>query len=198
MPERLWFEAFVWTDYRVAVVLAVILPLVLLIWALVQKNTAMQRLLTIYWRVASLLVITVYLMIAALPISFLSGLFARLLIPIALWFWVDLNEEIAEQPATPLKLSFTSWRWAISFYSVLGFIGQLPFVSCAFSRGVLEKRFCSVWFDPPFLYKQLIHANTGTKFLGFLGFVGLIIYVIYLSYFVLVRLSKQGRTSVIE
>jgi len=62
------------------------------------KAEAIQRLLTIYWRVSSLLAITIYLLIAALPVGFISGLMARILIPISLWFWVDLNEEIEDQP----------------------------------------------------------------------------------------------------
>jgi len=45
-----------------------------------------------------LLAITIYLLIAALPVGFISGLMARILIPISLWFWVDLNEEIEDQP----------------------------------------------------------------------------------------------------
>jgi hypothetical protein len=37
------------------------------------KAEAVQRLLTIYWRVASLLLITLYLLIAALPVGFILG-----------------------------------------------------------------------------------------------------------------------------
>jgi len=94
--EQPWFQPLVWMDYRLAVVFTVILPLVLLIWAFAGKSDAIQHLLVIYWRVASLLVITVYLMIGALPISFISALAARILIPVSLWFWVDINEDIDE------------------------------------------------------------------------------------------------------
>ena len=96
-------ENFVWADYRLAVLFTVFLPLILLIWAFVQKNESIQRLLTIYWRVASLLMITVYLMIGGLTFSFITGLMARILIPLSLWFWEDLNEEIREQPNSALR-----------------------------------------------------------------------------------------------
>ena len=33
-------------------------------------------------------------MIGGFGISFISSLMARILIPISLWFWVDLNDEI--------------------------------------------------------------------------------------------------------
>jgi hypothetical protein len=195
MQDQLWFEPLVWTDYRLALLFAVLFPLILLIWAFVQKNETIQHLLAIYWRVSSLLAITVYLMIAAVPLSFISGLMGRVLIPIALWFWVDLNEEIDDQPRTPLKLAFNSWRWAVTVYSALGALASLPFLPCAISQTALNTRFCRVWFDPPLLFKQYFHANTSVRFLGFLGVVGLLIYVACLCYFVLVKLSKQGRSA---
>jgi hypothetical protein len=184
-------------DYRLSVLLTVSIPLVVLIWAVVEKAEAIVRLSIIYWRVASLLAITLYLMIAAVPVSFVSSAIARALIPAALWFWVDLNEEIADRPQSPLKLAFTAWRWAITVYSGLGAIAQIPFLSCAFKsqNQVIDESFCRVWLDPPWRYKEMFHATTNPQFLGFLAMVGLAIYVIYLSYFVLIRLGKQGRSA---
>ncbi|MBW4488298.1 MAG: DUF3177 family protein [Trichocoleus desertorum ATA4-8-CV12] len=195
MQDQLWFEPLVWTDYRLALLFAVLFPLILLTWAFVQKNETIQHLLAIYWRVSSLLAITVYLMMAAVPLSFVSALMARVLIPIALWFWVDLNEEIDDQSRSPLKLTFNAWRWAMTVYSALGALLSLPFLQCAISQAALNTRFCRVWFDPPLLFKQYFHANTSVRFLGFLGVVGLLAYVACLSYFVLVKLSKQGRSA---
>lgn len=194
MPQD-WFRPYVWMDYRLALLFTVIIPFILLIWAFVQKVDAIQRLLIIYWRVASLLAITVYLMIGGLAISFVSGLIARILIPISLWFWVDINDEIEYQPNAPLKLIFTSWRWAISIYSILGVIGFLPFVGCAFSENALKTDSCSVWLEAPLMFKDYFHSNSKPAFLGFLGIIGLVVYVIYLSYFVFVKLGKYGRTS---
>jgi len=190
-------EIFVWMDYRLAVLFTVIIPLFILIWAFVKKSEAIQHLLIIYWRVASLLAITVYLMIAAVPISFFTSLIARFLIPVALWFWVDLNEEIREARNSPLKASFTSWRWAVTIYSLLGVIFQIPFVVCAFkSRNeLLNDPFCNVWLDPPWLFKQIFHPDWPQEFIGFLGFSGLVIYTIFLCYFILVKLQRQGRSA---
>lgn len=194
MSEAL-LRSLVWLDFRLAVLFTVILPLALLIWAFVEKNEAMQRLLIIYWRVSSLLAITVYLLIGNAPVSFLAGPIARVLIPISLWFWVDLNEEIAEQPDTPLKLTFTAWRWAVSIYNGLGVLAFIPFLRCAFSREAFNSPFCQVWVDPPLLYKQFFHANTTLQFLGFLGILALGFYILCLGYFVLFRLGKQGRSA---
>ncbi|MBW4595565.1 MAG: DUF3177 family protein [Brasilonema angustatum HA4187-MV1] len=195
MNNELWFRPFVWMDYRLAVLFAVIIPIILLIWAYVEKAEAIQRLLTIYWRVASLLAITIYLMIAGFGVSFISGLMGLILIPISLWFWVDLNDEIEYLSNGPLKLLFTSWRWATTVYCILSAIAFIPFVGCAFSSSAMATPYCRVWLEAPLLFKDYFHPNSKPGFLGFLGIVGLIIYVLYLSYFVVVKLGKQGRSA---
>jgi len=195
MDYNIWFRPFVWIDYRLAVLFLVIIPLILLIWAFVQKAESIQRLLTIYWRISSLVAITIYLMIAQYPVSFISGLMARILIPISLWFWVDLNDEIEYQTSGSLKFIFTSWRWATTVYCIFGTLAFIPFLGCAFSGNVLKTPYCSVWFEAPLLFKEYFHANSKAEFLGFLGITSLVIYVLYLSYFVLIKLGKQGRSA---
>ncbi|MBN3898631.1 MAG: DUF3177 family protein [Nostoc sp.] len=195
MDYNIWFRPFVWIDYRLAVLFLVIIPLILLIWAFVQKAQSIQHLLTIYWRISSLVAITIYLMIAQYPISFISGLMARILIPISLWFWVDLNDEIEYQTSGSLKFIFTSWRWATTVYCILGTLAFIPFLGCAFSGNVLKTPYCRVWFEAPLLFKEYFHANSKAEFLGFLGIISLGIYLLYLSYFVLIKLGKQGRSA---
>ncbi len=193
--DNIWFRPYIWMDYRLAVLFSLIIPIILLLWAFVQKTDPIQRLVIIYCRVASLLAITVYLMIGALPISFLSGLMARILIPISLWFWVDLNDEIDYLPKSPLKLIFTSWRWAMTVYSSLGAISLIPFLECTFASNAFQNPYCSVWAEAPLMFKDYFHYNSKPGFLGFLGIIGLAIYVIYLSYFVFVKLGKNGRSA---
>lgn len=188
-------RSLVWTDYRLAVLFTVVLPLILLIWSFVQRTEALQRLLIIYWRVASLMVITVYLLIGNLPIAFITGILAKILIPVGLWFWVDLNEEIEDQRPSTLKLVFNAWRWAVSFYCILGAIATLQFAQCAFSGTLLATPFCQVWREPTLIFKDLFHATYKPGFLGFFGILGLVVYVIYLVYFVMVRLGRQGRSA---
>ena len=45
--EQVWFRPLVWLDYRLAVIFALILPLILLIWSLLQRSDAIQQLLII-------------------------------------------------------------------------------------------------------------------------------------------------------
>lgn len=192
----IWLRPLVWMDYRLGVLLAVIVPFVLLIWALFKRQEAIQRLLIIYWRVASLLMITVYLLIPNWKVGFISGFAARVLIAIALWFWVDLNEEIRDIPKSTFKLVFTSWRWAITGYCILGAIAKSFFLPCGLSVERAGSAFCQVWLEAPQAYRNLLHDKPGNEgFLGFMGAVGLVIYLIYLAYFVLIRLGKQGRSA---
>ncbi|NER79265.1 MAG: DUF3177 family protein [Leptolyngbya sp. SIO1D8] len=192
----LTLEKSVWADYRLALLFTVLLPLILLVWAFLKKSEGIQLLLTIYWKVASLLMITVYLMIGGFSFSFISGLMARVLIPIGLWFWEDLNEEIREQPNTPLRFAFVAWRWAVTLYSAAGAIFIAFFLPCAFSQARFGGEACQTWLQPPLLYKYYFHFAYTNGFLAFFGVLGLIIYLMALSYFVFVRLGRQGRSAI--
>ncbi len=205
--NELWFRSLAWTDYRLAVLFTVGIPLVLTVWSFVRRTEAINRLLIVYWRVASLLLIAVYLMAAAWGedntvfetlcgrIGFMASWVARILIPLSLWFWVDLNDEIKDSPPSSLKLAVTSWRWAVTVYSSLGAIATLPFLSCAFSASALTTPFCQVWLEAPLNYRGLFHQEATAGFLGFLGLLGLTIYLLYFIYFLLARLGKQGRSA---
>jgi hypothetical protein len=111
-----WISSLVWTDYRLAVLLTVLVPLGILAIGFIKQNEPITKLMIIYWRVASLLAISAYLLIAAMPVGFVTGWLARLLIPVALWFWVDINESLQDQQASPLKFSLMTWRWSVSAY----------------------------------------------------------------------------------
>ena len=186
----------VWMDYRLALIFTVIAPLILLIWALIKRKEAIYKLLIIYWRVASLLMITVYLLIPGWKIGFFTGIASRILILLTLWFWVDLNEEIRDLPQSALKLAFTSWRWAVALYCTLGAIAKSFFLTCGFSDTALRGASCQIWLEAPQAYRALLHPDPGNEgFLGFIGAMGLCVYILYLVYFLLVRLGKQGRSA---
>lgn len=197
MQDAPWFSPLVWMDYRLAFLFMVVAPLVLLIWAFVQKVEAIQRLLIIYWRVASLMAITLYLLIGALPIAFITGWLARILVPTSLWYWADLNEEIREQRSKSLKLTMTSWRWAVSVYCGLSALVQLPILGCAVqtSAQIQSDAVCRTWLEPAWLYREYFHGATQPWFLGFLGIAGLIVYTLYFGYFVFFKSGKRKRSA---
>ncbi|MGA1265081.1 MAG: DUF3177 family protein [Prochlorothrix sp.] len=190
-------SALVWADYRLAVLLTVSIPLVLLIWAFISRMESIQRLMEIYWKVSSLLAITVFLFIAALPLAFVTAWIARILIPISLWFWRDLNEDIRDlAPYRPLKIALNSWRWAITVYSIAGSIFSLSFLRCAGIAKTLlltEATRCRLWLEPPWGFREYFLSGQTPDFIGFIGAFGLAIYILYLIYFLVVRLGRQGR-----
>ncbi|MDY7016428.1 MAG: DUF3177 family protein [Cyanobacteriota bacterium] len=191
-------KSLIWMDYRLAILFTVAIPLVLLLWAAFKRSEAISRLLTIYWRVASLLAIAVYLMIPAWSIAFVAGFVARILIPISLWFWVDLNEEIEDRPNDGLKLATVAWRWAVSVYCILGALVAIPSLSCAFTQNPASVPACRTWLEVPWAYYRLIHYDADYSNVGVLGFLAaaaLCFYIVYFFYFLLIRLAKQGRSA---
>ncbi len=191
--EDLWFRPLVWLDYRLALLILVFIPITLSIWSLFKQTQAVNRLFTIYWRVASLLAITIYLLIPGWQIGFITGIIAKILIPLSLWFWVDINEELEDLPQRSLRLAVNSWRWAVTVYSIISIFGFIPFLSCAFVPQPGEIANCAVWLEPLLMYKDTFHPNSTLGFLGFVGMVGLTIYILYFVYFLLGRLGRQGR-----
>lgn len=191
-------QSLVWTNYRLAVVFTVLCPLGLIIWSFTKNAQAISKLLIIYWRVASLLLITVYLLMAENSIGFVSGLMGLGLIPISLWFWADLNEEIADRKGW-LKVLFAAWRWAISIYCVAAVVGQISALGCLFSSAAIASDQCQLWFKPAIGFGSIFHSDLGDpKVAGRLGIVamgGLIIYGLYFLNFLTLRLSKKGRSA---
>jgi Protein of unknown function (DUF3177) len=193
MPIDL-LRSLVWTDFRLAVFFGVLCPLGLLVWALVKRAKPITHLLIIYWRVSSLLAIAVYLMMGQSPISFVAGFTALFLIPVSLWFWVDLNEEIDDRRGT-LKLMVNGWRWGITIYCAIAALIQVPYLKCAASSAAVVAKECQVWLEPPLVLKSMFHADVRPEKLGFLAIMALVFYGLYLGYFLLFKLTKQGRSA---
>jgi Protein of unknown function (DUF3177) len=191
-----WFQPFIWLDYRLAFIFTVIVPMVLLIWALIKKVPVAIDIMMIYWRVASLLGITICLIMGGSSLAFFSALAAKILIPLSLWFWVDINEEINDLPPKAIKLALTAWRWTITTYCTLGAIFLLPFMQC----GLLAKsNFCRAWFQQPLQYPnflKFLQTLIKPETLGAFGIAALIFYALCFGYFLVVRLGKQGRMAI--
>lgn len=187
----------VWLDFRLAVLFTVIIPLILLGWAWRVKSEPVQQSLIIYWRVASLLAIAVLLMIGELPISFWAGITARVLIPLALWWWQDLNEEISHL-RHPVAFAYRTWRWAVSIYALGGLAFNILFANCGLLSVNNLYNTCRVWFEPPLAFQKLFLGSFTTENLIFVGVVGLIVYSLYFLVFLVFTLPKQGRVALRE
>jgi hypothetical protein len=202
VPDLLLYRTLVWLDYRLAAVFAVGLPLVLLIWAAWKQERALVRLMGIYWKVASLLLITVLLLTDNRPLGYLVALLAQLLVVVSVWFWVDLNEELADLPPwRPLPFVVRSWRWGLSVFGVVGALLSVRALDCL--RGGVTRPICRVWLEAPDdlhggvarVFDFLFGGSWTGAIAAFVGYVALVAYGVGLLQWLLVRLPKQGRVA---
>lgn len=202
MPDPLLYRTLVWLDYRLAALFAVGLPLVLLIWASVRQERSMQRLLGIYWKVASLLLIAVLLLTDNRPLGYAVALLAQVLLVVCLWFWVDLNEELADLPPwRPLPFCVRAWRWGVSVFGLLG--AGLTALALDCVRGGVTRPLCYAWLEAPDdvhggfarLFGFLFGGSWTGAIAAFVGYVALVGYGIGLLQWALVRLPRQGRVA---
>ena len=202
MPDLLLYRTLVWLDYRLAAVFALGLPLVLLVWSALKREQALTRLMGIYWKVASLLLITVLLLTDNRPLGYLLAVLSQLLVVISVWFWVDLNEELADLPPwRPLPFVVRAWRWGLTVFGVLGTALSAVALSCV--GGGLTRPICRVWLEAP----DDLHGGVASVFdfvfggswtaaiAAFVGYVSLVAYGVGLLQWLVVRLPKQGRVA---
>lgn len=201
MPDLL-YRSLVWLDVRLGVLFAVALPLVLLVWTLRRREPALLRLLSLYWKTASLMLIALLLLVDSRPIGYPLLVIAPLLSLATLWFWVDLNEELADMPPwRPLPLTVRIWRWSLTLVSLLTSGFALTALPCLRSGATTVA--CRGWLEAP----QRLNASLDRVFdfifgadwtpaaAAFIGYVALVAYVVGLLQWLLVRLPRQGRVA---
>jgi hypothetical protein len=202
VPDLLLYRSLVWLDYRLAALFALGLPLVLLVWSALKQERALLRLLGIYWKVASLLLITVLLLTDNRPLGYLLAVVAQLLLVVSVWFWVDLNEELADLPPwRPLPFVVRAWRWGLSTFGLLGALLSAQALDCV--RGGVTRPLCRVWLEAPDdlhggvarVFDFLFGGSWTGTIAAFVGYVALVGYAVGLLQWLLVRLPKHGRVA---
>jgi hypothetical protein len=195
------YRSLVWLTYRLGATFALGLPLVLLIWAALRREAAMLRLLSIYWKVASLLAISLLLLTDQRPLGYVTLVIAPVLMLISVWFWVDLNEELADLPPwRPLPLTVRVWRWSLSGFSLAATVLAATGLRCTRQ---LDSADCRVWLEAPQGLHRVVERLFDFVFGGqwteavaaFVGYVVLVAYVVGLIQWLLVRLPRQGRVA---
>jgi hypothetical protein len=154
-----WIRSLVWTDFRVAVALFVVVPFALLVASVVarvprtpdERSSSAEtvlRLMTSYWQASSLLLLTVALNVQEANFGVFCGLAAQAMIVVSLWWWSDLNEELDDDDA-PLSRAFRAWRLPASVAAAGGVVVQLPFQGCVGVPSLAGDAFCAPWLEPP-------------------------------------------------
>tara|TARA_B100000700_G_C14962650_1_gene817286 strand:- start:303 stop:947 length:645 start_codon:yes stop_codon:yes gene_type:complete len=193
------YRTFAWIIYRLTATFGLGLPIVIITWASIKKEASIVRLLSIYWKVSSLILISILLLANKAVIGYITFYFAPILMVICLWFWVDLNEELADFPAwKALPLSVRIWRWSITFYGVISTTINSLNISCFTNQ---SGNYCTYLLEAPRIAHRTIFqvfgflfgANWSEQLAAFCGFLGLIVYIIGLIQFILIKIPKQGR-----
>jgi len=196
---ELSYRILVWLIYRLAATFAVGLPFLLLIWALMRKESSMTRLLSIYWKIAGLMGISMLLLTNERPIGYLTLFITPFLMVLSVWFWVDLNEELADLPPwRPLPLTVKIWRWGLSCFGVI--FANLTFLSLPCIK-VMSVSKCQAWLEVPKglhnvsqqIFQFLFGGNWNEPLAAFLGYVGLIIYILVFLQWLLIDFPRNGR-----
>ena len=193
------FQLLVWLSYRIAATFAFGLPLFLFIWAKISNLSAIDRLLSIYWKVSSLYVINLLFLSGDNQLGQLISLISPILMVGSIWFWIDLNEEIEEMFIyKPISLTTIIWRWVLSFWGILNTSLHLFSWQCLNSN---SGNYCDTWREIPYnsfvttktIIKFILGGNWTTGFATFIAYIALTLYLIGLVQWLIMQFPKNGR-----
>ena len=191
----------VWLSFQVSIIFLVGIPVSLLFWSIKQKNKAISKLLTNYWKISLLFFISLLLLIGKYSFALLVTNFSMLLMTISVWFWNDINDELNEYNLSNFLVTTTKiWRWSMTFIS-LNFIAQtLNNIRCISSITSYD---CEIWLKPSSnlflilrnLFNFFFGANFTQPVAKFLGLFALLIYFLGLIQWSIIKLPKSWRNS---
>lgn len=141
------------------------------------------------------------LFIGKLSFALLITNISTIFMTISVWFWTDINFELAEyQTWHPLSVSTKIWRWSLTLVSIIFLCQSLSNITCTYS--ILSSS-CLNWLEPSeklyLILKNLFNFFFGAKFsepiAKFFGLLTLFIYTLGLLQWLVIKLPKSGRNS---
>ena len=191
----------VWLSFQLSIIFFIGIPITLLIWSIKRRNKAVNKLLSIYWKVSLLFFISLFLLIGKFNYALLITNISLILITISVWFWNDINDELREYDLSySLTTTTKVWRWSITFISLNFLIQSLKNFTCVSFINSVE---CEIWLQPStnffIIIKNLFNFFFGANFTQpiakFLGLFALLIYTLGLIQWSMIKLPKNGRNS---
>ena len=177
------------------------MPATLFCWSIKKRNKAVNKLLSIYWKISLLFFISLLLLMGKYNYALVVTNISIFLITLSVWFWKDINDELKEY-AFSYSLTTTTkvWRWSLTFICLSFFVQSIQNFKC-FSFINLDA--CKIWLQPSsnlyILIKNLFTFFFGTNFTQpvakYLGLFSLLIYTLGLIQWSLIKLPKHGRNS---
>ena len=191
----------VWLSFQLSIIFLIGIPISLFFWSLKKRNKAVNKLLSIYWKISLLFFISLLLLIGNFNYALVITNISTLLMTISVWFWHDINDELKEYEFSYLLTTTTKiWRWALTFISVNFLIQSLQNFEC-FS--FINSDACAIWLQPSsnlyIVIKNLFNFFFGANFTQpiakYLGLFSLLIYFLGLAQWSIIKLPKNGRNS---
>jgi hypothetical protein len=191
----------IWLSFQLSIVFIIGIPVSLFFWAIKKRNKAVNKLLSIYWKVSLLFFISLLLLMSKYNLALLITNISTLLMTISVWFWKDINDELKEYNFSYSLITTTKvWRWSLTFISLNFLIQSLGNFSCL---SLINSAECQIWLQPSsnffVIIKSLFNFFFGANFTQplakFLGLFSLLIYTLGLIQWSIIKLPKNGRNS---
>ena len=191
----------IWLSFQLSIIFLIGIPITLSFWSIRKRNKAVNKLLSIYWKVSLLFFISLMLLIGKYNYALVITNISTLLMTISVWFWNDINDELKEYDFSySLTTTTKVWRWSLTFISLNFLIQSLLNISC-FS--FINSAACEIWLYPSsnlyIIIKNLFNFFFGANFTQpiakFLGLFSLLIYILGLIQWSIIKLPKNGRNS---
>ena len=191
----------IWLSFQLSIIFLIGIPFTLSLWSIKNRNKAVNKLLSIYWKISLLFFISLLLLIGEYNYALVITNISTLLMTISVWFWNDINDELREYDFSySLATTTKIWRWTVTFISLNFFIQSLRNFNC-FS--FINSDACEIWLQPSsnlyIFIKNLFNFFFGATFTQptakFLGLFSLLIYILGLIQWSIIKLPKNGRNS---
>ncbi len=191
----------IWLSFQLSIIFLIGIPITLSLWSIKKRNKAVNKLLSIYWKISLLFFISLLLLIGKYNYALVITNISTLLMTVSVWFWNDINDELREYDFSySLTTTTKIWRWTITFISLNFLIQSLQNFNC-FS--FISSDACAIWLQPSsnlyLILKNLFNFFFGANFTQpiakFLGLFSLLIYILGLIQWSIIKLPKNGRNS---
>ena len=191
----------VWLSFQLSIIFLLGIPITLSLWSIIKRNKAVNKLLSIYWKISLLFFVSLLLLIGKYNYALVVTNISTILMTISVWFWNDINDELKEYDFSYSLVTTTIvWRWSLTFITLNFLIQSLLNFSC-FS--FINSTACEIWLQPSsnfyIIIKNLFNFFFGANFTQpiakFLGLLSLIIYILGLIQWSIIKLPKNGRNS---
>ena len=191
----------IWLSFQLSIIFLIGIPVTLSLWSIKKRNKAVNKLLSIYWKISLLFFISLLLLMGNYNHALLIINISTLLMTISVWFWNDINDELKEYNFSySLATTTKVWRWSLTFICINFLIQSVQNFSCI---SLINSEVCEIWLKPSsnlyYMIKNLFNFFFGANFTQpiakFLGLFSLLIYTLGLIQWSIIKLPKNGRNS---